>query len=178
MKICNLVGVPASNQCVPESPMFIAIAHQMPLLRSFGIACIAGVLVTSAARAADFEVTLDEAKIAELPKRVATVVIGNPLIADISLQPSGQVVITGKGYGRTNMIALDHDGKVLIDRKIQVNGPTKDVVVIYRGINRETYSCAPQCERRITLGDEPKYFDSTLSQTTNRNGKAQGAVTR
>jgi len=158
--------------------MLIAIMRQTPLFHSFGIACIIGALIPSAAKATDFEVTLDEAKIAELPKRVATVVIGNPLIADISLQPNGQAVVTGKGYGRTNMIALDHNGKVLMDQKIQVNGPTRDVVVIYRGLNRETYSCAPQCERRITLGDEPKYFDSTLSQTTNRNGKAQGAVTQ
>jgi hypothetical protein len=101
-------------------------------------------------------------------------VVGNPLIADIALQPGGQVVITGKGYGRTNIIALDRNGKVLMDRDVQVNGPSKDVVVMYRGINRETYSCAPQCERRITLGDEPKYFDSTLSQTSNRSGQAQG----
>ena len=30
--------------------------------------------------------------------------IGNPLIADLSIQPGGLAVITGKGYGATNFI--------------------------------------------------------------------------
>ena len=154
--------------------MSIAYGYQKNLRRALVLAGIAAGLVTASAQANDFEVTLDQAKIVKLPERVATVVVGNPLIADIALQPGGQVVITGKGYGRTNIIALDRNGKVLMDRDVQVNGPSKDVVVMYRGINRETYSCAPQCERRITLGDEPKYFDSTLSQTSNRSGQAQG----
>jgi hypothetical protein len=160
--------------CVSEGLMSIAYGYQKNLRRALVLAGIAAGLVTASAQANDFEVTLDQAKIVKLPERVATVVVGNPLIADIALQPGGQVVITGKGYGRTNIIALDRNGKVLMERDVQVNGPSKDVVVMYRGINRETYSCAPQCERRITLGDEPKYFDSTLSQTSNRSGQAQG----
>ena len=35
----------------------------------------------------------------KLPTRVATIVIGNPLIADAALQAGGILVITGKGYG-------------------------------------------------------------------------------
>ncbi len=154
--------------------MSFALACQNKICRALALAGIAGGLLTAVAQAKDFEVTLDQAKIVRLPESAATVVVGNPLIADIALQPGGQIVITGKGYGRTNIIALDRNGKVLMDQNIQVNGPSKDVVVMYRGVNRETYSCAPQCERRITLGDEPKYFESTLSQTSNRNGQAQG----
>jgi hypothetical protein len=45
--------------------------------------------------------------------------------------------------------------------------------VVYKGVERESYSCAPQCERRITLGDSTTYFTSTLTQTTARNGGAQ-----
>ena len=45
-----------------------------------------------------------------LPTGVATIVIGNPLIADASLQPGGLLVITGKGYGSTNLLALDRSG--------------------------------------------------------------------
>jgi Flp pilus assembly secretin CpaC len=158
--------------------MSFASTSRGTLVRALTLAGLAGGLLVGAAHAKDFEVTLDEAKIVQLPERVSTVVVGNPMIADITLQPGGQVVITGKGYGRTNMIALDRNGKVLLDRDIQVNGPTKDVVVVYRGLNRETYSCAPQCERRITLGDETKYFESTLAQTSNRNGLAQGKETQ
>jgi hypothetical protein len=112
----------------------------------------------------------------KLPDRAATVVIGNPLIADISLQHSGMAVITGKGYGATNIIAMDRAGTVLLEKTIEVTGPSDSIVVVYRGINRETYSCTPECSRRVTLGDFPDYFDKTLSQTVTRDTQAAGVA--
>jgi hypothetical protein len=126
------------------------------------------------ALAADISVVLDRATLLRLPDKVATIVIGNPLIADGSLQAGGLMVITGKGYGTTNVMALDRAGNVLLEKSIEVKGPSADVVVVYRGIERETYSCTPICERRITLGDSNTYFDATIGQTGNRNGAAQG----
>ena len=61
-----------------------------------------------------------------------------------------------------------------MDKTVQVLGPAgSDLVVVYKGIERESYSCAPECERRITLGDSPAYFSATLAQTGTRNGQAQ-----
>src|SRR5678815_7109 len=85
-------------------------------------------------------VSVDQAKLVKLPGGVATIVVGNPLIADVTLQNGGVVVVTGKGYGATNFIALDRTGQVLVDRQIQVEGPTDQLVTVYRGIDRETYS--------------------------------------
>jgi hypothetical protein len=87
------------------------------------------------------------------------------------VQAGGVMVVTGKGYGVTNVIALDRGGKVLSDKLVQVRGPLENVVV-YRGMTRESYACAPNCERRITLGDSPEYFESTLTQTAVRNNRA------
>ena len=101
--------------------------------------------------------------------------VGNPLIADVSVQTGGLVVVTGKGYGVTNFIALDNRGAILAEQLIEVRGPEDHVVVVYRGVERESYSCTPKCERRITLGDTPNYFDATLAQTGRRDGQAQGA---
>jgi hypothetical protein len=120
-------------------------------------------------------VRLDQARIEKLPEHVSTIVIGNPLIADVSLQHGGLMVLTGKGYGVTNLIALDRGGSVLAQHTIQVQGPTDGVVVVYRGMAQETYSCTPRCERRITLGDSPEFFDATINQTGSRNSRAQGA---
>ena len=47
-------------------------------------------------------------------RRVTTIVIGDPLIADTALQSGGLLVVTGKGYGATDLLALDRDGKVVI----------------------------------------------------------------
>jgi hypothetical protein len=129
-----------------------------------------------AASAADVTVILDQARLIKLPDRVATIVIGNPLIADASIQAGGMMVVTGKGYGVTNLIALDRAGAVLMDKSVEVRGPQPNVVVVYRGIERESYSCTPICERRITLGDSNDYFDAILGQTGSRNAQAQGGA--
>ncbi len=119
-------------------------------------------------------VTMDEAKLIKLPDLVATIVIGNPLIADAALQPGGLVVLTGKGYGATNFIALDRKGNALLEKTIQVHG-AKDTVVVYKGVNRETYSCAPTCEPVIAPGDFEAFFNRTLVQTTTRSTQATAA---
>lgn len=127
------------------------------------------------------QVVLDQATIIRLPERVATVVVGNPLIADVTVQAGGMMVLTGKGYGMTNVVALDRAGNILMDRAVEVVGPRDNVVVVYRGVNRESYSCAPICERRITLGDTQEFFQNTITQTGSRNTQAQNshsAVTR
>jgi hypothetical protein len=106
------------------------------------------------------QVHLDQAKLLKVPDGTATLVVGNPLIADVSVQPGGTLVVTGKGYGNTNLVALDRSGSIM---------------VVYRGVDRETYSCTPVCERRITLGDTQNYFAANLAQSGTLNAQAQGS---
>jgi len=129
----------------------------------------------SAAAADTLTVFVDQATVTKLPEKVATIVVGNPLIADVTLQSGGLLVVTGKGYGSTNVVALDRAGNVLMEKAVQVQGPRDEVIFVYRGVLRETYSCQPNCERRITLGDGPDYFNATIGQTGARNSQAQGA---
>jgi hypothetical protein len=132
--------------------------------------------VTVAATPAPAEsviVNVDEARILKLPERIATIVIGNPLIADATLQGGGILVITGKGYGATNLLALDRAGRVIMEKTVQVQGPVADnLVVVYKGVARESYSCTPECAPRITLGDDTKYFSDMLGQSGSRVGQA------
>ena len=121
-------------------------------------------------------VNVDQARLVKLPARVATIVVGNPLIADVALQAGGVIVVTGKGYGATNFIAMDRTGEVLVDRLIQVEGPTDQLITVYRGIDRESYSCMPICQRRITLGDGDTYFKATMDQAGTLSGQASNAA--
>jgi hypothetical protein len=117
-------------------------------------------------------VSLDEARILKMPDRVATIVIGNPLIADASLQTGGILVITAKGFGSTNMLALDRTGNVVMDKTLLVVPDAgQDLVVVYRGSDRESYSCSPHCEPRLSLGDSTPFFNGVLAQGGNRAGK-------
>jgi hypothetical protein len=121
-------------------------------------------------------VNVDQAKLVKLPTRVATIVVGNPLIADVTLQTGGILVVTGKGYGATNFIAMDRAGEILVDRVIQVEGPTDQLVTIYRGVERESYSCMPVCQRRATLGDGDTYFKSVMDQAGTLSSQAAGSA--
>jgi Flp pilus assembly secretin CpaC len=133
---------------------------------------VSPVLADGASADGSLTLVLDQAKLVKLPERAATIVIGNPLIADAALQPGGLMVMTGKGYGTTNLIALDSKGNALFEKRVQVNGPALNTIVVYKGVNRETYSCAPTCQPRITLGDGQQFFAQTLTQTTTRNSQA------
>lgn len=140
---------------------------------------LAGLMLAASvatAQAETISVSVDEARIMKIPDNVATIVIGNPLIADATLQAGGVLVLTGKGFGSTNMLALNRAGKPVMDTTIQVVGPAKsDLVVVYKGVERESYSCAPECEKRLTLGDSAAYFGGILAQSGSRIGGAGGS---
>jgi len=155
--------------------------------RIFARACFASISLASAtllcpaaalAEVSDdtIAVNVDQARLVKLPARVATIVVGNPLIADVALQAGGVIVVTGKGYGATNFIAMDRSGEVLVDRLIQVEGPTDQLITVYRGIDRNTYSCMPICQRRVTLGDGDNFFKSAMDQAGNLSNQAGGSA--
>ena len=148
----------------------------------FGLLSLATVILMSPAAslaAPDpdrIAVYVDQAKLVRLPAKVATIVVGNPLIADVTMQSGGIIVVTGKGYGATNFIAMDRNGEVLVDRQIQVEGPTDQLVTVYRGVDRESYSCVPVCQKRITLGDGTNYFRQAIDQAGSLSSQASGAA--
>ena len=146
----------------------------------FGVVPLAVVAIgigVASAQSETVTINLDQAQILQLPDRVATIVIGNPLIADATLQSGGVLVVTGKGYGATNLQALDRAGRVLMSKTVQVLGAgTDDIVVVYKGVERETYSCASDCQRRITLGNLTAYFNANLAESAARNGQAQATA--
>ena len=151
-------------------------AHARFGLRSLATAILLWPAVCLAASDPDrIAVYVDQAKLVKLPAKVSTIVVGNPLIADVTLQSGGIIVVTGKGYGATNFIAMDRNGEVLVDRQIQVEGPTDQLVTVYRGVERESYSCMPICQRRVTLGDGETYFKATIDQAGSLSGQASGA---
>ena len=117
-------------------------------------------------------VTIDHAKVIRLPEGAQTIIIGNPIIADVTTQKNGLLVLTGKSYGVTNMIALDAAGSMLAESLISVQAPSESLVTVQRGLDRESYSCTPNCQPSILLGDATKYFGDVGGQTEKRNALA------
>lgn len=92
------------------------------------------------------EVTMNQAKILKLSRAADTIVVGNPDIADASVQDASTVVLTGKGFGVTNLVVLDEAGQPIIDEQVTVTRSTASTVRIYRRSSIQTLSCTPYCE--------------------------------
>jgi hypothetical protein len=146
----------------------------LPRLSLKTLVAIVGLMIApNLALAEAFSVVLDQAKLMRLPERVSTIIIGNPSIADGTLQAGGFLVVTGKGYGTTNLMALDSKGAILAEHLITVSAPATGLTV-FRGAERETLNCAPHCQRTLVPGDAQGVFDSVVTQNTTRNGLSVG----
>jgi hypothetical protein len=117
-------------------------------------------------------VTLDQAKIARLPQGTATLIVGNPMIADVTmLKNNNTMVITGKAFGQTNLIAIDGAGSLIEEQQIRVL-PSKTVLLLQNGNSRISYACDPTCMPTVQLGDDDKAFKGVGEQISTRNGYA------
>lgn len=91
-------------------------------------------------------VLVNQAKIVKLARAADTIIIGNPEIADASVQDASTLVLTGKGFGVTNLVVLDADGRPIVDEQITVSRQSVNSVRIYRRAAVQTLSCTPVCE--------------------------------
>jgi hypothetical protein len=123
-------------------------------------------------------VMVDHAKVVRLPEKAQTVIVGNPAIADVAVQKNGVMVVTGKSFGVTNLIALDAGGALLAESLVRVSADSDSVLTVQRGLERESYSCTPVCQPSAQLGDAQKYFGDVGSQATTRSSNALGAIKR
>jgi Flp pilus assembly secretin CpaC len=141
----------------------------------FGAAMPAFAGADSAVPAIDtLTVTIDEAKVVQLPAGARTLIIGNPMIADVTLLKTGDImVVTGKGFGETNMIALDAAGHPTNELNILVVGNSK-ALVVQRGMDRQSYTCEPRCQPTAVLGDDSKFFGDVTSQIQSHSSSALG----
>jgi hypothetical protein len=143
------------------------------LLLALGGLAFAPVAASAGAPAA-LQITLDQAKVAKLPAGATTLVVGNPAIADVTMLKGGiGMVVTGKSYGETNLIALDAQGNIIDEKQIDVE-PTRSVLVVQRGAERVSYWCNPTCMPTVQLGDDSKAFSEESGQIGARNALAQG----
>ena len=102
--------------------------------------------------------------------------VGNPSIADVSVQSGKVLVVTGKSFGETNLIVMDADGKVVANRQLIVQEPRTGFVTMYRGSARQTLHCAPYCTPPLVIGDTPDIFGAISSQITTKQSISQSAA--
>lgn len=137
------------------------------LTASLAAAAICGA-AASAAHASQVQVAIDQAKPVRLAGSAATVVVGNPMIADAVIHDDGLIFVFGKTYGVTNLIALNKFGETIYSTDITVtsdeDGANGSAVSVHRGAVRYTYSCADRCEDQPTIGDEDSWYQARVAQ--------------
>lgn len=118
-----------------------------------------------AAFAADVSLGLDEVRTLTFRDPVATIYVGNPAIADITMIDARHAFVQGKAYGRTNIVALNHDGVQVYNARIDVSQGSNETLTLNRGVQRVTYNCnATRCEQAPIPGDSKDAFDAMAGQ--------------
>jgi Flp pilus assembly secretin CpaC len=120
---------------------------------SVGIAAMAILAASPGANAGKgITVQVNQAKIVKLARPADTIVVGNPKIADASVQDASTIVLTGKGFGVTNLVVLDQSGQPIVDEQISVSRDTTDSVRVFRRAEVQTLHCTPVCETAYRPG--------------------------
>ncbi|MBB3998435.1 pilus assembly protein N-terminal domain-containing protein [Aureimonas pseudogalii] len=122
------------------------------------LACAAG------SATGEMQVAVDHARILKIPSPAATVIIGNPSIVDVAIHDSETLVLTGRSYGVTNVVVIGTGGEVVFDDSVTVTTAEDHSVRVYRQASRSTYSCSPQCEPKVTIGDNQDDFGLAARQ--------------
>lgn len=124
----------------------------------------------------DVTIYTDQAKILQLTGKPGTIVVGNPSIADVTVQ-GDRVVLMGRSYGVTNIIILDQDGRQLAALDVTVQITDTNAVHVYKAGGRISLVCAPVCEQTLQVGDDPaRAFDPLVKQIQTKNDLASGAA--
>lgn len=129
------------------------------LAATAGLAALA--VAPTRGSAQDIIARFDQSQIIRLPRPVAEIIIGNPMIADVAIQSSNMLIVTGKSFGLTNIIALDAERNVILDQRVMVHRDSARLLYLTKAGKRQTYNCSPQCNPTITVGDDNAFFDAT-----------------
>lgn len=117
-------------------------------------------------------VNANMARVLRINAPAATVIIGNPAVADVTIQDPQTLILTGKSFGRTNMIILDANGDPIADTVVEVAQLKSDTVTVFMGSQRTSVACAPSCQPVIMLGDDTSYTSDVITSSTLVEGAA------
>lgn len=123
------------------------------------------------------KVELDQARIYRLAAPASTIIIGNPAIADATLQDAQTLIVTGRAYGQTNLVVLDEQGETITDVQLAVLAASENLVTVYKGAKRQSLSCLPDCQPTVVPGDDSQHFGGILGQVAQHNGAGSGSPT-
>jgi len=110
------------------------------------------------AQSARISVEIDQAQRVQLSGPAGSVIVGNPEIADVTVVDANTLYITGKGYGVTEVVAVDPIGRTVFQSQVVVTaGDGAGRVRMWRGAQSTEMACAASCSPSVrgTSGPAP-----------------------
>lgn len=154
----------------------------MPKLKKLLLTTTFGLFVfvsQNAYAGSHLSVQSDQTQMIALTTEPGTVVVGNPSIADVTVNGK-QVFLHGRGFGDTNIMILDANGNQLANFDITVTHSSSNEVMVYAATSviaahptRSTYSCDPWCQSAMVAGDDQVFFNGMLSMNGSKSSLAQ-----
>nr|WP_314527707.1 pilus assembly protein N-terminal domain-containing protein [uncultured Brevundimonas sp.] len=111
-------------------------------------ALLAGPVVAKAQDGA-LNVEIDRSARVQLRGAAASIIVANPQIADVSIVDANTLFIVGKGYGVTEVVAVDGVGRTLFQREIVVSGGATGSVRVWRGAQATEMTCGASCSPSV-----------------------------
>ena len=110
------------------------------------------------AQSGRISVEIDQAQRVQLRGPAGSVIVGNPEIADVTVVDANTLYITGKGYGVTEVVAVDPIGRTVFQSQVVVTaGEGAGRVRVWRGAQSTEMACASSCSPSVrgTSGPVP-----------------------
>jgi Flp pilus assembly secretin CpaC len=108
------------------------------------------------AQSGSLNVEIDQAQRVQLRGPAGSVIVGNPAIADVTVVDANTLYITGKGYGITEIVAVDTIGRTVFQSQIIVtDGAGAGRVRVWRGGHATEMACGASCSPSMRSGDTP-----------------------
>ncbi|WP_298159378.1 pilus assembly protein N-terminal domain-containing protein [Brevundimonas sp.] len=117
-----------------------------------GLLLAAGAAPLTQAWAQTLNVEIDRSARIGLTGSAASVIVGNPAIADVTVVDANTLFVTGKGYGVTEVVAVDGVGRTIFQGEIVVTGGSTGSVRVWRGAQATEMACAASCVASIRNG--------------------------
>lgn len=136
----------------------------MRIITKLAIASSACLMLAGSAIAQQITLEANSTTPLRLSAAAASVVIGNPGIADVAVHNENLLFITGKSFGSTNLLIFDESGKQIYAGDISVITSRENLLAINRAGEVNTYDCAPRCQPTMTLGDDRNFFNDVNRQ--------------
>jgi hypothetical protein len=139
------------------------------------------VFASLSARAEDrLDVNWRQARVVRLAKPATSVIVGDPTVADVTLNDPTTLVVFGKAPGETNLVVLSSSQEMLFDWPVVVSPETGRHVTVLDASGEPApvevlYSCGEQRCTRVLSPSDISFSASSSTSSSNSSSASKSS---